>query len=126
MEDIFASQNNDPLSRHVIDHIISCLSYVIYNIASLTLQTNRGIILQGMYTAAGNYFLDKLNQSVQKFNRFEVYNDIQIVYSQYGVETQSFYHEAFIRGAALFAVNQYIGSLIPDKPGNFNLTSQSD
>jgi predicted NBD/HSP70 family sugar kinase len=78
--DIFtASNQNDPFACTLMDQIIRYFTIVIHNI--VLLRDPERIIIQGIYAAAGEYFLKKLQEKVNTLPYYKMKRNLPIIYS---------------------------------------------
>ncbi|MDR2103455.1 MAG: ROK family transcriptional regulator [Treponema sp.] len=97
MADIFtASNEGDPLACALIDQVVHYFTVVIHNI--VLLRDTSKIIIQGNYTAAGDYFLNTLRTKVNTLPFYKMNRDLPISYS--GVSTIN----SYLVGAAYYGV----------------------
>ncbi|MDR3138387.1 MAG: ROK family protein [Treponema sp.] len=98
MADIFdASNEGDPFACALIDQVVRYFTVVIHNV--ILLRDTAKIIIQGNYTAAGDYFLNKLRTAVNTLPFYKMKRDLPIGYS--GVSPVN----SYLVGAAYYGVN---------------------
>jgi predicted NBD/HSP70 family sugar kinase/DNA-binding XRE family transcriptional regulator len=96
--DIFeASNQDDPFACFLIDQVIHYFAIVIQNI--VLLRDPEKIIVQGFYTAAGDYFLLNLRKKVNSFPFYKMERNLPIEYSAVSGSN------AYLTGAAYYAVD---------------------
>jgi predicted NBD/HSP70 family sugar kinase len=78
--DIFAASNqNDPFACALMDQVIRYFAIVIHNI--VLLRDPERVIIQGIYAAAGEYFLKKLQEKVNTLPYYKMKRNLPIIYS---------------------------------------------
>ncbi|MCP4753422.1 MAG: ROK family transcriptional regulator [Proteobacteria bacterium] len=98
-ETIFENANRgDKLARKLMDDIIRWYAIAFSNII-VTIDPDL-IVVQGIYAAAGPYFIENLRRMVNTLVLPRIEKNVEIRYSELG-------SEACIAGAALFVVSEY-------------------
>jgi predicted NBD/HSP70 family sugar kinase len=78
--DIFeASNRNDPFADIILDRVIHYFTIVIHNI--VLLRDPEKIIIQGIYSDAGDYFLKNLQKKVNSLSFYKMDRNLPITYS---------------------------------------------
>jgi predicted NBD/HSP70 family sugar kinase len=78
--DIFeASNRNDPFACAVLDQVIHYFTIVIHNI--VLLRDPEKIIIQGIYSDAGDYFLTNLQKKVNSLPFYKTERNLPVAYS---------------------------------------------
>jgi predicted NBD/HSP70 family sugar kinase len=84
-EGIFDAANaGDTLARALMDDIISWFAIGFSNV--IVMYDPEIIIIQGVYTRAGDYFLENLREKVNEVSLVRIKKDVQIEYSRFGKE----------------------------------------
>ncbi|MDF2541305.1 MAG: hypothetical protein K0S47_1023 [Herbinix sp.] len=99
-EEVFrASNQQDAFACRVMDQIIAYFVLLIRNI--VLIYDPKVIVLQGIYTQAGDYFLTTLQKEIHSLPFFKIEKELKIVYSDL-----SYSHGYFI-GGALYLADQF-------------------
>lgn len=99
INDIFnALDKNDKLALKLIDELIEWFAIGISNI--ILMYDPQTIIIQGIYTGAGQYFLRKLRDRVNRISLFNIKKKTEIEYSKLG-------DKAGVLGAASYVISEY-------------------
>lgn len=106
----FKANEGNSLAMAVVDQIAVYVSRAIYNI--YLMYDPQLIILQGVLSCGGTYFLKKLEEFVQIFSAYGNVEEKDIVYSKLS-DTD----EGFVTGAALYALNTWLfgNKYLPDR-----------
>ncbi len=97
--DIFdASNEGDKLALELMDDIISWFGIGISNI--ILMYDPQVMIIQGIFTKAGKYFLENLRKKINKISLFSIERETEIKYSELG-------DKAGVLGAASFVLSKY-------------------
>ena len=101
INDIFTAANeNDSFACSVLDEVIYYFSILIHNI--VLLRDPEKIIIQGVYSEAGDFFLNKLREKVYSLPFYRMEYKIPLEYGQ--VSNIS----PYLRGAGDFAVKRFL------------------
>lgn len=94
-----ASNEGDAFACQIMDRMIS---YFVMLIRSMILIYNpRVIVLQGIYTQAGDYFLNNLQREIHSLPFFKIEKEFTLVYSDISLSQGCF------TGGALYLADQY-------------------
>lgn len=105
-ETIFEAANNgDTLARRLMDDIIAWFAVGFSNV--IVMYDPEMIVLQGIYTQAGEYFLENLRRRVNAVSLVRMPKDVQIAYSRFGKERG-------VIGSAAYIISEYF------KEGSFS------
>lgn len=97
--DIFdASNKGDKLALNLMDDIINWFGIGISNI--ILMYDPQITIIQGIYTKAGDYFLENLREKINKISLFSIKRETEIKYSELG-------DKAGVLGAASYVLSKY-------------------
>ena len=103
IEDVFKASNaGDPFACMLIDRVVPYFAMLIHNI--VILRDPVKVIIQGTYSAAGNYFIKTLRQKVASFPFYKMERNLPIEYSTITA------FNPFLVGAAYFAVDEFLNS----------------
>ncbi len=94
-----ASNEGDAFACRIMDKIISYFVLLIRNM--ILIHNPRVIVLQGIYTQAGDYFLNKLQSEIHSLPFFKIEKEFNLVYSDIGLSQGCF------TGGALILADQY-------------------
>jgi predicted NBD/HSP70 family sugar kinase len=95
---IRASNQNDAWAKSLIDEVIKWFAIALSNL-NLMYDPDL-VILQGVYTRAGDYFLQRLRERVNHVSLLNVEKEIRIEYSQMGKQAGAI-------GAASYLINEF-------------------
>lgn len=99
-EDVFeASNQKDSFACQIMDHIINYFVLLIRDI--VLIYDPKIIVLQGIYSQAGDYFNNALQKEIYSLPFFKIEKELKIEYS-----TLAFDHGCFI-GGALYLADQF-------------------
>lgn len=99
-KDIFkASNEGDVYGCRVMDKMISYFVLLIRNIVLIS--NPKIIVLQGIYTQAGEYFLNRLRSEIHSLPFFQIEKEFTLVYSDIGLSQSCF------TGGALYLADRY-------------------
>lgn len=102
MEDIFAAANQgDRFARELVDRSIHYFTLLIHNMT--VLRDPVKVIIQGVYSNAGGYFLDTLRERVNSLPFYKTKHSLPISYTTIPI------FNAYLIGAAYFAVDEFLG-----------------
>ena len=93
-----AANQKDPLAMLIMNEVIKYFAIVISN--SMVVIDPDLFIIQGVFTKAGNYFLDNLKQKVESILFKNIKKNVEIVYSPFGKEIVAL-------GGAIYAISEY-------------------
>ena len=97
--DIFdASNEGDKLALELMDDVISWFGIGISNI--ILMYDPQVMIIQGIFTKAGKYFLENLRKKINKISLFSIERETEIKYSELG-------DKAGVLGAASYVLSRY-------------------
>lgn len=97
--DIFESSNvGDKFAQELIDDVVKWFAIGFLNMVLMC--DPEIIIIQGIYAKAGDYFLNKLREQINKVSLPKLNKDIEIQYSKYG-------KEAGVIGASFYTVAEF-------------------
>jgi glucokinase-like ROK family protein len=97
--DIFdASNKGDKLALNLMDDMITWFGIGISNI--ILMYDPQITIIQGIYTKAGDYFLENLREKINKISLFSIKRETEIKYSELG-------DKAGVLGAASYVLSKY-------------------
>lgn len=101
--DIFAAANaGDEFARLLLDRVIQYFSILIHNI--VLMRDPVEIIIQGMYSSAGEYFLDTLRKKISALPFYKMEHSLAISYSPAtAINT-------YLVGAVYYAVDKFLGA----------------
>jgi len=94
-----ASNKGDKLALELMDDIISWFGIGISNI--ILMHDPQIMIIQGIFTKAGKYFLENLRKKINKISLFSIERETEIKYSELG-------DTAGVLGAASFVLSRYL------------------
>ena len=104
--DIFeASNKNDKFARELIDDVVKWFAIGFSNM--ILMYDPEIIIIQGIYSKAGDYFLNRLKEQINEVSLLKIDKDVEIKYSKYG-------NDARLIGASLYLVSQFSKSIFED------------
>ncbi|MDR1315923.1 MAG: ROK family transcriptional regulator [Spirochaetales bacterium] len=99
--DVFeASNQQDPLACILLDKVIRYFSILIHNI--VLLRDPSRIVIQGVYSSAGDYFLEQLRRQVNSLPFYKVERDLPIVYAPASALN------VYLIGAGYYAVDVFL------------------
>lgn len=99
--DVFeASNQNDIFARTLLDKVIYYFSILIHNI--VLLRDPSKIVIQGVYSSAGDYFLEELRRRVNSLPFYKVERDLSIVYAPVSALN------VYLIGAGYYAVDVFL------------------
>lgn len=103
-----ASNRGDALAHAALERIAQVYAILIHDI--ILLFDPQVIVLQGMYTHAGEYFLQMLRERVNEYPFYKIKRSLRIVYSRIS-DPES----VIMIGGAMYAVSRLLldGSLLP-------------
>jgi predicted NBD/HSP70 family sugar kinase/predicted transcriptional regulator len=93
-----ASTKEDKLALKLMDDTISWFGIGISNI--ILMYDPQIVIIQGIFTKAGNYFLESLREKINKISLFSIKRETEIKYSELG-------DNAGLLGAASYILSNY-------------------
>ena len=97
--DVFdASNKGDRLALSLMDDMINWFGIGISNI--ILMYDPQIIIIQGIFTKAGEYFLENLREKINKISLFSIKRETEIKYSELG-------DKAGVLGAASYVLSKY-------------------
>ncbi len=97
--DIFdASNKGDKLASDIMDDVINWFGIGISNI--ILMYDPQIMIIQGIFTKAGEYFLENLRKKINKISLFSIKRETEIKYSELG-------DKAGVLGAASYVLSKY-------------------
>jgi len=97
--DVFgASKKNDALALEILDDITDWFATGISNI--ILLYDPQLVVIQGIYTKAGKYFLENLRRKVNEISLSKIKKESEIKFSKLGEEVGAL-------GAACYVVSEY-------------------
>ncbi len=103
LEDIFAASNRgDLLARELVDRSVGYFAQLIHNITLL--RDPAKVIIQGIYSTAGDYFLNALRERVDSLPFYKMERSLPIHYTPLDV------FNAYLVGAVYFAVDEFLDS----------------
>lgn len=94
-----AAAENDGAALEVLDDIIHWFAIGISNI--ILMYDPEMIILQGIYTRAGTYFLEELKREINTVSLTHITKNVEIVYSELGKDRG-------VLGGASFVINEFL------------------
>ena len=98
-EEVFgAFQKGDTLAREIVDDVILWFAHGLNNV--IMVYDPEMIILQGIYTELGSYFLKELRNRLRTLSLPAITKNVQIEYSKFGPERG-------VVGGSLHACNSY-------------------
>ena len=98
-EDIFhAYKNDDKLVSFVMDDIIEWFAIGLSNI--ILIFDPQVVVIYGIYTKAGEKFLNKLKEKVEKISLTNIKKETKIKFSELG-------NDAGVLGAAMYVINEF-------------------
>jgi predicted NBD/HSP70 family sugar kinase len=99
IQEIFnAANSGDMPARHLMDEVIRWFAIAISNI--IVMYDPDIIIIQGIYTKAGNYFIRNLRRKVNDVALLKIKKDVDIEYSGFG-------KERCVLGSASYVIAEY-------------------
>lgn len=103
-----AANRGDILARELMDDIIAWFAVGFSNV--IVMYDPEIIIIQGIYTKAGDYFLENLRQRVNAISLVRIRKDVQIEFSRFGKERG-------VIGSAAYIISEYFreGSFEADR-----------
>jgi len=97
--DIFkASNDGDRFAGELIDDAVKWFAIGFSNM--ILMYDPEIIIIQGIYSKAGDYFLNNLRKQINKVSLLRIKKDVEIKYSKYG-------KEAGVIGASCYMVSEF-------------------
>jgi len=97
--DVFdASNKGDKLASDFMDDVIDWFGIGISNI--ILMYDPQIVIIQGIFTKAGEYFLENLRKKINKISLFSIKRETEIKYSELG-------DKAGVLGAASYVLSKY-------------------
>lgn len=97
--DVFvASNKRDKLALYLMDDVIKWFGIGISNI--ILMYDPQIVIIQGIFTKAGEYFLENLRKKINKISLFSIKRETEIKYSELG-------DKAGVLGAASYVLSKY-------------------
>jgi len=97
--DVFdASNKGDKLASDLMDDVIDWFGIGISNI--ILMYDPQIMIIQGIFTKAGKYFLENLKEKINKISLFSIKRETEIKYSELG-------DKAGVLGAASYVISEY-------------------
>ncbi|MBA7615038.1 N-acetylmannosamine kinase [subsurface metagenome] len=97
--DIFdASNKGDKLASDIMDDVINWFGIGISNI--ILMYDPQIMIIQGIFTKAGKYFLENLRKKINEISLFSIKRETEIKYSELG-------DKAGVLGAASYVLSKY-------------------
>lgn len=99
ISDVFdASNKGDRLALDIMDDVINWFGIGISNI--ILMYDPQIVIIQGIFTEAGEYFLESLREKINKISLFSIKRKTEIKYSELG-------DRAGVLGAASYVLSKY-------------------
>ncbi len=103
MDDIFAASNRgDEFARGLMDRSVGYFVQLIHNIT--VLRDPVKVIIQGLYSTAGDYFLNAVRERVDSLPFYKMERSLPISYTPLTV------WNAYLVGAVYFAVDEFLDS----------------
>jgi len=93
-----ASNKGDKLALELMDDVISWFGIGISNI--ILMYDPQVMIIQGIFTKAGKYFLENLRKKINRISLFSIERETEIKYSELG-------DKAGVLGAASYVLSRY-------------------
>ncbi|GAG57653.1 unnamed protein product [marine sediment metagenome] len=93
-----ASNKGDRLALIIMDEVINWFGIGISNI--ILMYDPQIVIIQGIFTKAGKYFLENLKEKINKISLFSIKRETEIKYSELG-------DKAGVLGAASYVLSKY-------------------
>lgn len=94
-----ASNQGDAFACRIMDRVISYFVLLIRNM--VLIYNPKVFVIQGIYTQAGDYFINKLQSEIQSLPFFKIEKEFTLVYSDIGLNQGCF------TGGALYMADQY-------------------
>ena len=105
IENVFdAANNNDRFACSIMDEVIMWFAIGLSNI--IVMYDPEILILHGIYTKAGDYFINKLRENVNNLVITKIKKQVKIEYSYLDKDSG-------VLGCASFVVNKYFNENIP-------------